>query len=146
MNLLFVLPGLYLNILKTEEILQFWNLKFLTCVEHVIPTQKVKKLEIDSVLEQMDRFHANVSSFILLQVSPSSIKDSIHGSITARPGRCLACRVSITLKETAWPTRWGNWFSTSLERHVYFPWIVARIFTRDFLIPSSCSDVCPCRL
>ena len=32
-NLLFVLPfGLYLNILKTEEILQFWGKKFSTCV------------------------------------------------------------------------------------------------------------------
>ena len=31
-NLLFGLPGLYLSILKTEEILQFWDRKFSTCV------------------------------------------------------------------------------------------------------------------
>ena len=31
-NLLFVLPGLYSNILKTEKILQFWGKKFSTCV------------------------------------------------------------------------------------------------------------------
>ena len=32
-NLLFVLPfGLYLNIFRTEEILQFWGKKFSTCV------------------------------------------------------------------------------------------------------------------
>ena len=31
-DLLFVLPGLHLNILKTEEILQFWDKKSSTCV------------------------------------------------------------------------------------------------------------------
>ena len=31
-NLLFVLPGLYLNILKTEKTLQFSNKEFSTCV------------------------------------------------------------------------------------------------------------------
>ena len=32
MDLLLVLPELYLNILKTEEILQFQDKKFSTCV------------------------------------------------------------------------------------------------------------------
>ena len=32
LNLLFVLPGLYFNILKTEGILQFWDKRFSTCV------------------------------------------------------------------------------------------------------------------
>ena len=31
-NLLFVLPGLFSNILKTERMLQFWDKKFSTCV------------------------------------------------------------------------------------------------------------------
>ena len=31
-NFLFVLPGLYLNILETGETLQFWDKKFSTCV------------------------------------------------------------------------------------------------------------------
>ena len=37
-NFIFVLPGLYLNILKTEQILQFCNKKFAW---HVIPAQEV---------------------------------------------------------------------------------------------------------
>ena len=45
MNLLFVLPlGLYLNILKTEEILQFWDERFSMCVWHVVPAQEVKEV------------------------------------------------------------------------------------------------------
>ena len=40
-NLLFGLPfRLYLNILKTKKILQFWDKKFST---HIIPAQEVKK-------------------------------------------------------------------------------------------------------
>ena len=46
MNLLFVSPGLYLNILKTEEILQFWDKKNSRRARHVIPTQQVKKIAL----------------------------------------------------------------------------------------------------
>ena len=44
-NLLFVSPELYLNILKTEKILQCWDKKFSTCVGRldVIPAQEVVK-------------------------------------------------------------------------------------------------------
>ena len=38
-NLLFILPGLYLNILKTEKILQFWA-KYSRRAWHVIAVQE----------------------------------------------------------------------------------------------------------
>ena len=51
MNLLFVSPGLYLNIyliyLNTysEEILQFWETKYCRRAWHVIPAQEMKRPE-----------------------------------------------------------------------------------------------------
>ena len=46
-NLLFVLPGLYLNILKIERMLQFWDEKFSTCVAHAVkPKNRRNKEEL----------------------------------------------------------------------------------------------------
>ena len=41
-NLLFVLPGLCLNILKTEKILQFWDKKFSTWVARYSQCKKLR--------------------------------------------------------------------------------------------------------
>ena len=43
MNLLFVLPELYLNILETEEMLQFWD----KISRREIPAQEANELDIN---------------------------------------------------------------------------------------------------
>ena len=50
-NLLFVLSELYLNILKTEEILQFWDKKKTRCAWHVILAQEVNQLRGQLIAE-----------------------------------------------------------------------------------------------
>ena len=62
-NLSFVLPGLYLNILITVEILQFWDKKFSTCVARHFSarSQKRKKRYSNSLKEPQTRVNVALS-------------------------------------------------------------------------------------
>ena len=53
MNLLFVLPGLYLNVLETGGMLQLWDEEFSTCVARHSSARGWKSIQ--SVLLFFDR-------------------------------------------------------------------------------------------
>ena len=79
-NLLFVLPGLYLNILETEKMLQFWDKKFSTCVAH--PAQEVKFVPDvhpwrRTIQKEVDERRRRGTPVILNIIQPSAV----HGRL-----------------------------------------------------------------
>ena len=97
-NLLFVLPGLYLNILMIEKILQFWDKTW-----HVIPDQ-----EVNLQLTEMKIFFAS-EIYLSLEIffSPRSMKIPNHRKLrekyraafseSNKPSECFLCSRSGTL-------------------------------------------------
>ena len=63
-NLLFVLPGLYLNILKTEKILQFWDKKFSTSFQR----KRLKsRRKIPSASPGRNKYIGTLESMVAMQ-------------------------------------------------------------------------------
>ena len=101
-NLLFVLPGLYLNILKTEKILQFWDKRFSTCVARHSSAKGLSKSTSCAVCKlQKKRVYANETGLFIL----ACLYNDEESYLPMKRG------FSHQFRRTWWPLLLLSWFT-----------------------------------